>query len=564
MIFQFGRFTLDTDRCELKAGADVVALEPRAFSLLQFLIENREKMVSKEEIIEQVWDGRIVSDSALATCVNAVRNAVGDDGKSQTMIKTFPRRGLRFVADVNDGRMVDEAVVHDRGTTPTDRSAPATRRYRMPVAAAVLAVLIVVGGLALWRPWIERVDAASVERMAFPLPDRPSIAVLPFTNLSGDATQDYLGDAINENITTSLSKLRNMFVIAATSTRVYQDRDVDVRQVAEELGVRYVLEGSVQQSGDQVRVMVRLIDALEGHNLWAERYDRELDDVLALQDDIAVNVLMELEVELTEGERAFIQRGNTDSLQAYQLFRQGLDLYFHHAHDSNEEARALFRQAVEADPDYAVAWTMLGFTHYIAAGRGWSEDPEAANARAEELAHKAIALDPTTGAPYQVLMLLAMRRGQYDEAILHGERAVALNPNNVSFSVLLGRNLARLGRAEEGLEMIQQAIRHDPFAPARFFRWQGSAYHLLGRYDEAIAAFEHAHEDNPQSALPLGHLALTYADMGQLDEASAAARDILELDPDFSARAFVRVLNRVDPADAERDIATLVGLGLPE
>ena len=440
----------------------------------------------------------------------------------------------------------------------------ATRRWRMPAVAAAAVVIIVAGGLAWQQPWITRVDAANPEKLAFPLPNKPSIAVLPFENLSGDAKQNYLSDGITENITTALSRVADMFVIPRTTTRTYKGKPVKVAQVAEELGVRYVLEGSVQQSGDQVRVTATLIDALEGRHIWSESYEREVKDTFALQDEITSNVLTELEVKLTDGERARGTRAATKSLEAYQFLRSGFRIYFRFTKEGNAEARRLFEKAVELDPEYALAWNFIGWTHQISAVRGWTDDSAQETARALELAHKALAIDPSSAAPYALFAIVSNQERRFDEAVAYSEKAVALIPNNSIVAASLARVLIFAGRPEEALSTIQRVKRYSPIEPEIVSRWEGFAYHTLGRYDEAIAAFERARARNPKGVMPVAFLAMTYADMGRLEEARAMAQEVLEVSPGFKVKGFVNILTFKDRTKTERARATLLQLGLPE
>ncbi len=440
---------------------------------------------------------------------------------------------------------------------------PSQQRGRFGAVAAIVVFVIAASGLAWWQPWVTRVEPASIENFAFPLPDRPSIAVLPFVNLTGDASQDYLGDGIADNITTALSRLPDIFVIARTSTLPYKGKPVKVQQVAEELGVRHVLEGSVQTAGEQVRVTAQLIDALSGRQIWAERYERELKDTFVLQDDITLNVLISLELKLTEGGRARIFSSTTNNLDAYQLARRGFPLFLRFTEADNAEARRLFQKAVELDPNYAFGWHSLGLTHQMAASFGWGGDPAQEEARAEQLAHKAIAIDPSFGGPYNLLANLALHRRDYDEAIAHGEKAVALSPNSASLLALLGRTLTFAGRPNEALPLIQRGIRLNPNTPPNLLRFEGQAYHAMERYEEAIAAFERARARNPKSPLPLVFLALTYADMGRIEDARAVAQQAVEVNPGFSAKGFVNAhLNYQDRTVPERALATLRQLGL--
>jgi TolB-like protein/class 3 adenylate cyclase/thioredoxin-like negative regulator of GroEL len=441
----------------------------------------------------------------------------------------------------------------------------AARRWRVPAIAAAVVIIIAAGSLAAWQPWITKVEAANPDNLAFPLPDKPSIAVLPFENLSGDAKQDFLGDGITENITTALSRVADMFVIPRTTTRAYKGKAVRVAQVAEELGVRYVLEGSVQQSGDQVRVTATLIDALKGHQIWTERYDREVKDAFALQDDIALNVLTELAVKLTLGEQARTQRGGTKNLEAYQLFRRGIGIQQRLTKESVPEARRLIQQAVELDPNYALPWNMLGWIHLISASRGWSEDPAQDRARALELAHKALALDPSGGAPYILLANISAKGRRYDEAIGYIEKAVALHPNNPFVAAHLGRMLALAGRPEEALAPIQRVKRFSPIPSANLLRWEGVIYYTMGRYEEAVTALEAARARNPKGVAPVALLAMTYADMGRVEEARATAQAVLDLSPSFSAKGFANAMMPFkDRTKTERALATLLEAGLPE
>jgi len=447
---------------------------------------------------------------------------------------------------------------------PTTAPPPVTRRWRIPAIAAAV-IIIAAGGLFSWQPWITKVEAANPDNLAFPLPDKPSIAVLPFENLSDDTKQDFLGDGITENITTALSRVAEMFVIPRTTTRAYKGKPVRVAQVAEDLGVRYVLEGSVQQSGDQVRVTAQLIDAIKGHHIWTDRYEREVKDTFALQDEITFNILTALEVKLTDGERARGLRGNTKNLEAYQLVRRGMGIYFRFTKEGNPEARKLFEEAVELDPNYAFGWNILGWTHQMSSARGWSEEPAQAKARALELANKALALDPSGGAPYLLLAKISRDGGRYDEAIDFAEKAVALLPNNPIAVTVLATTLTFAGRPEEAPPLIQNVKRFSPITPSSLLRSEGWAYHSLGRYEEAIAAFESARVRNPKGVASLAWLAMTYADAGRMEEAHAAAQEVLKLSPGFSAKGFVNSgMAFKDRTKPERALATLLQLGLPE
>jgi len=267
------------------------------------------------------------------------------------------------------------------------------RRGQKVAIVVVPLILLILGGLLFWHAASPPVEVASVKKMTFPLPDKPSLAVLPFDNLSGDSSQDYFSDGITESIITALSNLSNLFVIARHSTFTYKGKPVNIQQVAQELGVRYVLEGSVQRSGDQVRITAQLNDALKGHHLWAEKYDRKIGEIFALQDDITERVATALEVKLTEGEQARIRRGKTDNPKAYEYFLRGLEIGRRFTKEDNAQARKLFEKAVEIDPNFAYAWQEIGRMHYRDARFGWTDSPAESLKLAEELARKALTVN---------------------------------------------------------------------------------------------------------------------------------------------------------------------------
>ncbi len=440
-------------------------------------------------------------------------------------------------------------------------------RWQRTAFAFVIALLVVTGGVAIWRsyrPSSPPTEVALLEKMAFPLPDKPSIAVLPFANLSGDPSQDYLSDGTTENIITALSKISNLFVIARNSAFTYKGKTVKIQQVAEDLGVRYVLEGSVQKAGERVRINAQLVDGLTGRHLWAERYDRQISDIFALQDDITNQVVTALEVKLTEGEAARISRRQTDNNDAYELFRKGLEIFRRFTKTDNDQARRLFKQAVEIDPGFADAWCFLGYTYHVDWYFGWSENAAQSLERATELAQKAITLDDSSPYPYILLEIISLFGREYDKAIAYGEKAVALEPNHADATVELARTLEYAGRPEEAIELTKKAMRLSPYYPDWYLAVLAVAYRLAGNYDEAIAAFEKRRERNPNSTLPHLGLAVLYSEVGRDEEARAAAAEVLKRNPRISLKQVTNRLPYKDPAEVDRIIAALRKAGLPD
>jgi len=308
---------------------------------------------------------------------------------------------------------------------------PKPKHWRWAAIGGVVVLIIVAGILAVWHHYVRpQFEPASVEIMAFPLPDKPSIAVLAFDNLSADPAEDYLADGISENIITALSKIQELFVIARNSSFTYKGKPVKVKQVAEELGVRYVLEGSIQKSGDRIRVNAQLIDALKGHHIWSEQYNKHLNDLFAILDEISQEVAVALQVELTQGDQARIWHKTTDNLEAWGFATRGYSLFEHYTKEDNAKARKLFEQALKLDPDYAFAWMMLAWTHWVDARFGFSQSRAESFKLAVELAQKALSLDETLADVYALLGSIRLFQRQHEKAIAEGKKAVVLGPNN--------------------------------------------------------------------------------------------------------------------------------------
>ena len=437
-------------------------------------------------------------------------------------------------------------------------------------ATATLVVLAIAAcSLAIWNLYIRRptIEPASIEKMAFPLPDKPSIAVLPFDNLSGDSQQDYFSDGITESIITALSNVSNLFVIARNSTFTYKGKPVKVQQVAQELGVRYVLEGSVQRSGDQVRITAQLNDALKGHHLWAEKYDRKIGEIFALQDDITERVATALEVKLTEGEQARIRRGKTDNPKAYEYFLRGLEISRRFTKEDNVQARKLFEKAVEIDPNFAYAWQEIGRMHYREARFGWSDSPAESLKLAEELAQKTLTVNDSDATAYATLSLVYMARRQHEKAVAYGEKALELAPNFADVNVMIALPFYYSGRPQEAIELVKKAMRLSPYYPGWYLPVLGHAYRLTGQYKEAIDALESWRERaNPRSELPYLMLAFTYAEGGREEDANKAVEEILKRKPKASIEGYAKsnFFAYKDPAEIKRALDSLRKAGLPE
>jgi TolB-like protein/Flp pilus assembly protein TadD len=434
------------------------------------------------------------------------------------------------------------------------------------LAGGVVFVLVVIAAL-IWNFYLRPppMEVASVEKMAFPLPDEPSIAVLPFTNMSGDPQQEYFSDGLTEEIITALSKVRRLFVVARNSTFVYKRKPIKVKQVSEDLGVRYVLEGSVRKSGEQIRITAQLVDAIKGSHLWAERYNLEMKDVFILQDKITKKIITELQVTLTEGEQARLWEKGTNNIDAFLKFLQGLNQGDKRSVEGNIRAIQLFKQAIALDPQYAVAYAWLGNSHFwsIRFGRGVSRKETVK--KAFKLAKKAVSMDESNADCHYVLARAYRYQKNHEKALAHIDRALALNPNHVHANFLKGAELKTLGRYEEAISHFKRAYRLNPFyKPA--FGLLGSTYVDMGKFEEAIHHFEKLNLQEASHVNPLIFLTQAYMGAGREDTARETVKKILLINPDMTVDRFKKMNAHVyqDAAILEFHAELLRKAGLPE
>jgi TolB-like protein len=394
------------------------------------------------------------------------------------------------------------------------------------------------------------------------LPDKPSIAVLPFDNLSGDAEQDYIADGITEEIITALSKIPKLFVIARHSSFAYKGKPVTVTKVAEELGVRYVLEGSVRKAGDRVRIAAQLIDALRGHHVWAERYDRDLRDIFAIQDEITMKIITALQVELTEGERARLMAKGTQNLEAYLKRLQGREAFFTMTKEGNAQGRRLVEEAIALDPEYAPSFVILGATHWMDIVFQSTESPTDSLKRAFECITKAIALDDSDAPAHSLLGGLYGITKQYDKAIAECERAITIAPNLSEGYSWMSMVLTIVGKHGEAVQYAEQGLRLDPFPLVYHLRQIGEAYSWVGRYEEAITALKQALTRAPNDVLTHLQLVFAFGLADRIDEAQAEAEEVLKINPKFSLENFAETLPYKKKADKGLIIEAMRKAGL--
>jgi TolB-like protein len=492
MRYRFEDFELDTDRRELTRRSDPVAVGPQVFDLLLFLIENRDRVVSRDALLETVWDGRIVSESTLASHISAVRKAIGDTGEEQRLLRTLARKGFRFVAEVTLPPSADHRTAGELAAAPEE------------------------------------------PRPALTLPEKPSIAVLPFLSLSGDPEQDYFADGIVEDIIAALSRIGWLFVVARNSTFAYKGTAVDVRQVGRELGVRYVLGGSVRRAANRVRIAGQLADATTARQLWAERYEGALDDIFELQDLVTESVVGAISPQLERAEMARAERKPTANLDAYDYFLRGMARYHAGGRQGLDQAFSCYQKAIELDPNFSSAYAMAAWCIFSRSINGWLANPTEEMAEGARLARCAVELGKTDA--------VALSRGGH--ALAHFERdldlgidfldsALALNPNSAATWLMGGFLRLYRGEPDEAVTWIERAMRLSPLDSEMFRMRTGLALaHLIaGRFDIASFWAARSFRDAPHHVLPGAVAAASYAHAGRLNEARRAMQQVLEFNP---------------------------------
>jgi len=492
--FHFDGHVLDTDTRELRRGHERIAVEPQVLDLLIYLVENRDRVVSKDDLIASVWGGRIVSDAALTSRIYAARKALGDTGRDQKMIRTVSRKGLRFIGTLN-------ALANDGARTSV---------------------------------WLPATEQASSRREAA-IMHRPAIAVLPFTNMSDDPEQEFFSDGISEDLITALSKLRWFFVIARNSSFIYKGKAVHLKQVGEELGVGYVVEGSVRKSGDRVRITVQLNDVANGSHVWAERYDRDTSDVFAVQDEITEAIVTVMEPQLYAAENFHARSKHPSSMDAWELVMRAMAHYGQISPQDHAIAQDLLQRAIAIDPDYSQALGLLGCSYTFGAHMGWT-DPNVVVPLAQRAALAAVRLDSEDPWAHHALGSVHLLLRRHDDALAAQELALHLNP---SFAFAQNFHVAALtfaGRCREGVGAANRAMRLNPRGTLVSLNYGAGAFahYLCGNYAEAVQMSQAAIRLRTDFASAYRVLVAAAGMAGEKEIAAVATRELRRLHPNIS------------------------------
>lgn len=472
----FGEFQIDSVRGEILNAGQPVSVEPQVFDLIAYLARNAGRIVSRDDLIEHVWGGRIVSDSAIASRINAARTTLGDDGQAQKLIKTVPRRGFRFEGDTTSGSVSPD----------------------------------------------------------IPQSDNPSIAVLPFRNLSGDPDQAYFSDGITDDIIIELARCRELFVIARQSSFAYRDAATPVSQIARELGVQYVLEGGVRRAGDRIRVTAHLVDPATGSHLWVEKYDRQIEDIFEVQDDITATIVNTLTGEIERESHRRAQSKSADKVNAYDLYLQASELNYKGGRQDVVQSREAAQKAIEIDPDLARAYAVIAWTHIADYLNAWGESPEQSLEAARTSATAAIDADAREPLGYCVMGWVHMCNKDFDRALPIQRRAIALNPGSERYRSLYAFTLPYAGKSEEAIEELEKTMLLNPRHPDLYNAHYGRALFNLRQYEKAIVPLEKLRTSQPGNGNALAVAAACYAALDRPIEAAATVQEVLKASPNYS------------------------------
>jgi TolB-like protein/Flp pilus assembly protein TadD len=506
-IIAFDEFELDLGRSELRRNGQPVAIEPQVFDLIAYFAANPGEILTRDDLIGAVWGGRIISESTISTRINAVRNVLGDDGVAQRIIRTISRRGFRF----------------------------------------------------------ESKTSASIGPDSVALPDKPSIAVLPFLNLSNDPDQAYFSDGITDDIITDLCRYDELFVIARHSSFTYRDTATPTAQIARELGVQYLAEGSVRRVVDRVRVTVQLIDPWAGNQLWAERYDRELEDIFAVQDEITAVIVNTLAGQIARQHYKRVLTKRPEAVVAYDHVLKASEHALKVAPEDNSLARAEAEMAIQIDPTFARAHAILSLTHVNEGNNFWTAHPKESFGSAFEAANAAVKADerdPWAHAMHGISELWHNRA--CDRAVSDMQRALELNPNNSYIRGLFSYVLAFANQADRALIEIDVALRMNPYAPAIFQGFRGRALLIQRRIVEALPCLQEMVTLMPGHSNALGYVAVAFSAAGRKDEARAVAETLRISNPNYTCSALRRFLPFQESSDRDFIVDMLSCAGLPE
>jgi TolB-like protein/DNA-binding winged helix-turn-helix (wHTH) protein/Tfp pilus assembly protein PilF len=545
---------------QVYSGDEEVRLEPKAMDVLVYLAQHAGQPVTRMDLEGTVWSGTIVSYDALTVVINKIRKALHDDSRKPEYIETLAKKGYRLIASVSWEDATSEKFnipsPLSAGLATSKSNAASSKYYLVFILLALLA-----GGFLLISGPTAPVDNESVIAIT---ENTASIAVLPFINASGDPAQDYFASGMTEYLITDLSKLSNLFVIARSSVRNYKSDSVNMQDVSKELGVRYVITGSIWKNKDKIRVIAHLIDTTNNILVWADRFDRKLDDVVAVQDELTQTIVSKLAIKLTNQEKELLNRPINKNFAAYELVLEGQKEFFQHTKESIKTAQEIYKQAINIDSENARAYSALSVAMSRQVQRNWADSPQVVLDRAKELAQKAIKLDDSLPQAYWALSFAHMYRQEFEDAIRVMKQGITIAPSYADGYGLLALIYNNLGKPEPAIELIKKGMKLNPYYTFDYPYNLGRAYYANGRIKEAIPLLQEVLQRNENAVDPRLFLAASYVQNGQIDDAQWEIEQIQVLAPELTLNVVAKLFSMMDQKLADVYLADLRQAGLPE
>jgi TolB-like protein/DNA-binding winged helix-turn-helix (wHTH) protein/Tfp pilus assembly protein PilF len=555
--FQVGDWLVDPAAGQIARGGRAVKLEPKVMEVLCYLALRQGDLVTREDLERDVWKGAVVGYDSITAAVIKLRKALADDARQPRYIATIPKRGYRLIAAVQ--ARAAEAVAGKTAGAAGSASRPtasSTGPSRWLLGALVLTLLL---GLAVLF-YQDRYAQDGKASTSSP----PSIVVLPFTNLTGDASQASFADGMTDDMITDLSRLSGLQVIAANTSLTYKDRQVQPQELRAELDVDFVLDGSVRRQGDTMRINARLVDAGTGFQKWAASFDRPTSQVFEVQDEVTDRIVEALALRISDREKQRLAQRSTDNLKAYDAFLEGQALSKLGTMESNQQAQRAYLRAIEFDPGYGRAYGALAFTMAVAFRRGWTDTPLETMARALDLAKQGVTLDDAIPQTHWALGYVYLMRKELEQAEAAAMQSIAVAPNYADGYGLLALINNNFGRPEKAIEQINKGIQLNPYYTWDYPYNLGRAYYALGRYEEAIAALERAHERNENAAPIKLFLIASYMRAGREDDAEWQAEELQMVNPEETVSHTDKAIPIADPALKQAFLDDLRAAGMPE
>lgn len=564
--FYLGEWWVSPPEGRITRGAEVVRLEPKVMEVLVYLASRPGDVVTRAELERDVWRGAMVGYDAVTGTVIKLRKALEDDARNPRLIATIPKRGYELIAPVTlaqggrpEGPIAASPDVPTVGVPIRKTSKP--RRLAGLRLIALAAVVMVAAGI-----WLVVATAPPDAPPSQPQPvaERPSIAVLPFESLSDDPRQEYLADGMTEDLITDLSRSSSLMVIGSNSSFTYKGQHVSPDEVAKHLGVMFVLQGSIRPVGKTIRINAQLVDARTGFNRWAARYDRNVDEIFAIQDEIASGIVEALDVRLTRQERQRLAQRATSSLQAYDLFQEGQAIAKTQTKEALERAGEAYREAIRADPTYGRAYGALGYVLATAFRRGWTDAPVETSDRALELAKDGVALDDSIPQTHWALGYVHLFRKEYEQAERAAAESIEIAPNYADGYGLLALISNNLGKPQRAVELIETGMRLNPYYTWDYPFNLGWAYYTLGSYEQAVEQLENAHERNPNAVPVKVFLAASYVRAGRQEDAEWLAGEIQTMSGTETISHTDKTIPMANPKYKKQLLEDLRKAGLPD